>query len=75
MPPPTLEIEGMPGGVRLDWPASATGWKPEYSSTLDENDWHPLPEDAATFDDGRTVMEPTGDGPAMFYRLRREAED
>lgn len=74
VPVPAMEIERSAGGVRVSWPVSATGWHPEASSTLQAEDWTPLPDDAALIEDGKAVMERDADGPRMFYRLKKEGE-
>jgi pimeloyl-ACP methyl ester carboxylesterase len=74
-PPPKLVIEPSERGVRLAWPAMATGWRIESSSSLHPDDWQSLPEDAATLEEGSAVMERTTDGPKKFYRLKRVSEE
>ena len=71
-PAPRMQVEPMAGGVRVAWPATATGWRAEASSTLAPADWQLLPQEEGKLEGGRAVMERTADGPAMFYRLRRD---
>ena len=70
-PVPRLVVEPIENGVRIAWPAMATGWKVESSSSLRPDDWQALPEGEARLEGGSAIMERTTDGPKKFYRLKR----
>lgn len=66
-----LGIERSADGVRLSWPATATGFTLESTSALlPETLWSPLTNDAQTVGD-RFVLTTDSDTGAAFFRLRK----
>lgn len=69
--PPSLQISRTGQGARLHWPAWATLWDLQSSGDLSST-WAPVPTQAVTDYDARTVQLPIVDGSRFFRLQRRE---
>jgi len=72
VPSPNLAIGAAGPNIVLKWPAAATGWVLETSSSLAPGSWQEVPPTTGvTVDRGVATMEQPMSGSKKFFRLRR----
>ncbi|MGJ8725780.1 MAG: hypothetical protein ACSHYB_14565 [Roseibacillus sp.] len=67
-----VEIVQDEEGFHLKWPALATGWELEGSTTLDGTDWSVMDVALATLVNGEALLSLTGAEAKEFFRLREK---